>query len=260
MTLRSIADPDKGHDARPVECGALAVALAHAVAAVERGADVLVIDADGTGSRLAKRVSDAAGVHVPPARRGLSTLIAVGGGFDPDSVERHCWELPRRSAGAARVLLAAAPSHPRGAAHAVEWLAERAEQIAALGGAMTVLVSLPGPLADAQRELRAAAARQLVAAPVEAAAPASRRRAALTAARARSASGGPCELRCGDAVLARMGPVRTAVLLGRRARRRERVALDALSDAARRLGAEHGLSESGDPAPGGDLGEPEAAR
>ena len=260
MTLRSIADPDAGQDAPPVECGALAVALAHAVAAADSGVSVLVIDADATGSRLAQRVGDAAGVDAPPAQRGLSTLIAVGGGFDPGSVERHCWELPRRNADAARVLLAAAPSHPRGAAHAVEWLAERAEQIAALHGAMTVLVSLPGPLAAAHRELLAAAARQLVASPVAAAEPANRPQATLTAARARSASARPCELRCGGAVLARMGPVRTAVLLGRRARRRERVALDALTDAARQLAAERGLSTSGDPAPGSDLSEPEAAR
>ncbi len=283
-TVTSAAGPLGAAGGASAECGALTVALAHGIAAAV-GEEVLVVDADAVGTRLAARVAAATATVMPTAQRGLPTLVAARGGIRADSIEQHCWALPERRRGAGRVLLAGAAAHPAGAARTACWAAEHAAELAALPDAhhsiAAVLVSLPGTAPDAAREaLRHAACMHVAAAAAPGTAAPGGLRAVLAAfgmrtapdpitelrvglhgaasAGSRSDNAGPMPARTHDsatgmpALLGSVGPVRERVLLGARARRRERVALDALGAAAGRLAALGARST-------GSLGRPEAA-
>ena len=283
-TVTSAAEPHGTTGGPPAECGALTVAVAHAIAAAT-GEGVLVVDADAAGTRLAARVAAATATAMPTARRGLPTLVAARGGIRADSIERHCWALPERRRGAGRVLLAGAAAHPAGAARTACWAAEHAAELAALPDAhhsiAAVLVSLPGTAPDAAREaLRHAACVHVAAAPAPGTAAPGGLRGVLAAFGRHPAPDPITELsaaHCGAApdgsrsggadlmpalthggagcmpvLLGSVGPVRERALLGARPRRSERVALDALGAAAGRLAALGALSA-------GSLGRPEAA-
>lgn len=282
-TVASAAEPLGAAGGPPVECGALTVALAHAIAAAT-GEGVLVVDADAAGTRLTARVAAATATVMPTARRGLPTLVAARGGIRADSIERHCWALPERRGGAGRVLLAGAAAHPAGAARTACWAAEHAEELAALPDAhhsiAAVLVSLANTAPDAiWGPLRQAACLHVGAAPASGtAAPGGLRgvlaafgrhpapdpiielRAARVGAapdRPRNDNAGPMPARTHDSaagmpvLLGSVGPVRERALLGARPRRSERVALDALGAAAARLAALGAHST-------GSLGRPDA--
>ncbi len=283
-TVASAAEPHGAAGGPLVECGALTVALAHAVAAAA-GEGVLVVDADAVGTRLAARVAAATATVMPTARRGLPTLVAARGGIRADSIEQHCWALPERRRGAGRVLLVGAAAHPAGAARTACWVAEHAEELAALPEAhhsiAAVLVSLPGMAPDAARgALRRAACMHVAAAPAQGTAAPGGLRGVLAAFGRRSAPDPITELRvahlgaapdgsrsdgadlmpalphdsagCMPVLLGGIGPVRERALLGARPRRSERVALDALGAAAARLAALGARSA-------GSLGRPDAA-
>ncbi len=282
-TVTSAAEPHGAADGPPIECGALTIAVAHLFAAAT-GEEVLVVDADAVGTRLAARVAAATATVMPTARRGLPTLVAARCGIRADSIEQHCWALPERRRGAGRVLLAAAAAHPAGAARTACWAAEHAEELAALPDAhhsvAAVLVSLAGTAPDAiWGPLRQAACMHVGAASASGTAAPGGLRGVLAAFGRHSAPDPITELRAvrlgaaphmprsggaelmparphgGDAcmpvLLGSVGPVRERALLGARPRRSERIALDALGAAAVRLAALGAHSK-------GSLGRPDA--
>lgn len=234
-TVRSTGGTAAGCSEPLVECGALTVGLAHGMAAA--GADVLVIDADAWGTRLGQRVAAATRTRLSAAQRGVPTLAAARVELSAATVTRHCWALPMRSAPATAgsVLLAAAPTHPGGALHTAELLAERADELAALGERFAVLVSLPGPFVAPYRKLAASASLAVGATARPGSAAPGGLRALLEAFGRRSVPDPVTELRAAGEVVGRVGPVRDAVLLGGRPRRAERASLESLHAGAARL-------------------------
>ena len=249
-TIHSALSTGSGFDAPLIETGALTVALARGLAA--GGTDVLVIDADAHGTRLAQRIAAATKVRLRSDERGLPTLVASRASLGPDNVVRHCWALPKRSSSptAGSVLLAAAPCHPDGALYTAVWLAERAEQLAALGQRFTVVVSLPGAGVPAYQALQAVAHTNVVAAPRQGTAAPGGRRAVLAAFGLHSTPD-PDTVLCAGPLLGAVGPVPERVLLGARPRRREHAALGALETAATRLAATAGCAAAASTQPGG---------
>lgn len=228
------------------DTGALAVGVARSWA--RAGRDVLVIDADAHGTGLARRISAATRAGVPPAQRGLPSLIAARTPLNTHSVLAHCWALPADGSGS--VLLLGAPGHPDGARRSAAWLAERADAVAELSGRWAVIVSMPGSLTEPYAALTRAAALQVTLSPARGTAPPGGPRGVLSAFWLRfdpdpvtlvCASAGDIESRqptngaAGLAVVGRLGPVSESALLGGRARRRDRTALDALRVASGRL-------------------------
>lgn len=232
-----------------LDTGAFAVGVARSWA--RAGRDVLVIDADAHGTGLARRVGAATRAGVPPAQRGLPSLIAARTPLNTHSVLAHCWALPAGGSGSA--LLLGAPGHPDGARRSAAWLAERADAVAELGSRWAVIVSMPGSHAEPYAALTRPAALQVTLSPARGTAPPGGLRGVLSAFWLRfdpdpltlvCASAGDMEdprptdaagAAAGPAVVGRLGPVSEPALLGGRARRRDRAALDALDAASGRL-------------------------
>ncbi|WP_419853871.1 hypothetical protein [Candidatus Poriferisodalis sp.] len=237
-----------------LDTGAFAVGVARSWA--RAGRDVLVIDADAHGTGLARRIGAATRTGVPPAQRGLPSLIAARTPLNARSVPAHCWAL--RAGGSGSVLLLGAPGHPAGARRSAAWLAERADAVAELGGRWAVVVSMPGSRTEPYAALTRAAALQVTLSPASGTAPPGGLRGVLGAFWLRfdpdtltlvcagagdmesprlAAAGGAA---AGLPVVGRLGPVNESALLGGRARRRDRAALDALGVASDHL---HGRAE-----------------
>lgn len=239
---------------RELDPGAFAVGVARSWA--RAGRDVLVIDADAHGTGLARRISAATRAGVPPAQRGLPSLIAARTPLNTHSVLANCWALPPGGSGS--ILLLGAPGHPDGARRSAAWLAERADAVAELSGRWAVIVSMPGSHTEPYAALMRAALLHVTLSPARGTAPPGGLRGVLSAFWLRfhpdpvtlvCASAGDMEgLRpagaggaaAGLAVVGRLGPVSESALLGGRARRRDRAALDALGVASDRL---HGHAE-----------------
>ena len=239
-----------------LDTGAFAVGVARSWA--QAGRDVLVIDADAHGTGLARRIGAATRVGVPTAQRGLPSLIAARTPLNAHSVPAHCWAL--RAGGSGSVLLLGAPGHPAGARRAAAWLAERADAITELGTRWAVIVSMPGSHTEPYAALTRAAALQVTLLPAPGTAPPGGLRGVLSAFWLRfdpdpltlvCASAGDMEsprlAAAGDTaaglpVVGRLGPVNESALLGGRARRRDRAALDALGVASGQLHRRAGLS------------------
>ena len=255
--MLAVRDADEtGPAVAGLDAGAAAVAVARLWAGA--GRDVLVVDADSHGTRLAARVGAAARVALQPARRGLPTLIVSRTSFDAETVSRHCWLLPARGDGSVRLL--GAPAHPDGARLAADWLADRCTELAQLTKHWAVIVSMPGPTAPAYGPLIRAAQQRLVLTVTAGTAAAGGLRAVGTAFGLRFAPDPEVVLLAAEtegADQASAGPAaptahtsaplvggirraRPAVLLGARPRRRDRVLLEALADVAGRLGAAAG--------------------
>lgn len=231
-------------DASGLDAGTLAVAIARSWA--HAGRDVLVVDADAHGTGLAGRIGAATRSTLPPARRGLPSLIAAREPLDARSVMGHCWRLTPDGAGS--VWLLAAPTHPKGSAKSAAWLAERAEELAALATGVGVVLAMPGPPTDAYERLQDAATHCVALGGEPGTAPPGGLRAVLSAFGFRFSpdpvtlllaaddGSGPAESEApnlDEAVLGRLGPMRPAALLGGRARRRDRAPLadlDAVTD------------------------------
>lgn len=239
-TVTSAADPD-GRFAQPLmDPGALAVALAHGIAAAAR-ADVLIADGDAWGTRLAQRISTACRIELLPARRGLPTLIAARDAIRAHGIEQHCWVLPPRQPDpSGRVLLAAAATHPDGAASTARWLGNHAAAFAELHAAhrriAAVLVPLPGPPAAPYGALEAAASASVHAVARPGTAPPGGLRGVLAAFGLSSLPDPVTEIRSDGEAVSVIGPVRDSALLGARPRRAEHGPLDALRAAGARLG------------------------
>ncbi len=249
LAVRAGGDPDADAPepaAGTLDTGAFAVGVARSWA--RAGRDVLVIDADAHGTGLARRISAATRTGVPAAQRGLPSLIAARTPLDKRSVPAHCWALPADGSGS--VLLLGAPGHPAGARRSAAWLAERADAVAALGGRWAVIVSMPGSGAEPYAALTRAAALQVTLSPAAGTAPPGGLRGVLGAFWLRFdpdpltlvyASAGdtesprPASAAAGLPVVGRLGPVSESALLGGRARRRDRAALDALGAASGHL-------------------------
>lgn len=231
--------------------GAFAVGVARSWA--RAGRDVLVIDADAHGTGLARRISAATRAGVPPAQRGLPSLIAARTPLNTHSVLAHCWALP--AGGSGSILLLGAPGHPDGARRSAAWLAERADAVAELSGRWAVIVSMPGSHTKPYAALMRAAPLHVTLSPARGTAPPGGLRGVLSAFWLRfdpdpvtlvCASAGdmesprPASSAAGSPVVDRLGPVSESALLGGRARRRDRAALDILGVASDRL---HGRAE-----------------
>ena len=232
-----------------LDAGAFAVGVARSWA--RAGRDVLVIDADAHGTGLARRVGAATRAGVPPAQRGLPSLIAARTPLNKHSVPAHCWALPAGGSGSA--LLLGAPGHPAGARRSAAWLAERADAVAELGSRWAVIVSMPGSRTEPYAALTRSAALQVTLSPAAGTAPPGGLRGVLSAFWLRfdpdpltlvCASAGDTEsprlaaaggAAAGLPVVGRLGPVSEPALLGGRATRRDRAALDALDAASGRL-------------------------
>lgn len=229
-----------------LDTGAFAVGVARSWA--RAGRDVLVIDADAHGTGLAGRIGAATRAGVPPAQRGLPSLIAARTPLSEHSVLAHCWAL--QAGGRGSVLLLGAPGHPAGARRSAVWLAERAEAVAGLGGRWAVIVSMPGSRTESYAALLRAATLQVTLSPAAGTAPPGGLRALLSAFWLRfdpdpvtlvcanagdTESPRPASAAAGLPVVGRLGPVSEAALLGGRARRRDRAALGALDAASDRL-------------------------
>ena len=235
-----------------LDAGTVAAAVARSWAG--SGRDVLLVDADAHGTRLAARISAAARLALQPARRGLPSLIASRSAFDAETVSRHCWLLPTQGAGSVHLL--GAPAHPDGARRTARWLAERCGELAALEARWAVIVSMPGPTAQSYESLIRAASQRLVLTVTPGTVPVGGLRAVGTAfwlrftpdpeMRLRAAGIepiGPHGSMSGAAAAGSSAPLvggtrraRPAALLGARPRRRDRVLLEALAEVAGRLG------------------------
>ena len=232
-----------------LDAGAFAIGVARSWA--RAGRDVLVVDADAHGTGLSKRIGAATRARVPPAQRGLPSLIAARTPLDERGVLDHCWALP--ASGNGSVLLLGAPGHAVGARRSAEWLAEQADAVAALSAQRAVIVSMPGSRAEPYAALTDAAALRVTLSTAAGTAPPGGLRALLAAFWLRFGPD-PLTLVCtstggaegpqrtdaagaaaGLAVVGRLGPVSEPALLGGRARQRDRAALEALDAASSRL-------------------------
>lgn len=127
-----------GDERTRLDTGSLALALARRLGESDRKA--LFVDADATGSRLARRCGRALGAPFSPAARGLPTLIAARDPMRVDALAAHCYSL---GAGPESLWLLFAPESAAGGRVAAGWLAERAAELRELDRTRRVVVSMP---------------------------------------------------------------------------------------------------------------------
>ena len=127
-----------GGDRTRLDTGSVALALARRLGESDRR--TLFVDADATGSRLARRCGQALGAPFSPATRGLPTLIAARDPLRVDALAAHCYSL---GGGPESLWLLFAPESAAGGRVAVDWLAERAAELRELDRARRVVVSVP---------------------------------------------------------------------------------------------------------------------
>lgn len=247
LAVRGCADADgSAAVGTGLDAGALAVGLARRWA--DAGRDVLMVDADAHGTGLAGRIGTATRTAVDTAQRGLPSLMASRGSLSAETVAGHCWRLSARSGGS--VLLLGAPGHPGGARRSAEWLAERADSVAGLGGRWAVVVSMPGCDAEPYAALTGAAALCVTLSPAPGTAPPGGLRAVLGAfwlrfgpdpvtlvrvVAASTPAACSADAAADSRAVGRIGPVGEPALLGGRGRRRDRSGLDAVGVVAERL-------------------------
>lgn len=140
--------------------GCAGVAIARNWAAHDR--DVLFVDADASGSALARRLGDATRADFSPATRGLPSLMAARQPLTTELLSQHCWRLSVPGNRAVRLLLG--PTSASGAPLAAAWLANRASSLLDASADSNVIVSMTTPLVRGQEAfLRAASAVVLLA-------------------------------------------------------------------------------------------------
>ncbi|WP_419554127.1 hypothetical protein [Candidatus Poriferisodalis sp.] len=224
------------------DIGSLAVASARSWAA--GGREVLLVDADASGSGLAKRLSKATHKAFSPSERGMPSLIAARRGIEADSLREHCWTL---EVGGGSLWALFAPTHPSGARRSARWLADHAGELAALRAHRWVVVSLPGLPDEIHVELLERASVTAIASQVSDAS----QLMALRQAADKYAAGGwqrsnarliiegqagisdaIIDAETGIAVVGRLGQVRDSALLGGRARLGDRRVLAAIDKIA----------------------------
>ena len=104
----------------------------------DSGHQVLFVDVDTSGSRLAERFGEAVRAEYSPAVRGLPSLIVAREQLTLRLLADHCYSLDT-SDGSLWALFA--PYHPAGAQHAARWLGERADDLTAVDRERSVVVS-----------------------------------------------------------------------------------------------------------------------
>lgn len=245
--MLAVRDAEGACAAAPgLDAGAVAAAVARSWA--EAGRDVLLVDADAHGTGLSARIGAAARLELQPAQRGLPSLIASRSSLDAIAVAQHCWLLPTGGSGSVQLL--GAPAHPDGARRAASWLADRARELVGLADRWAVVVSMPGPAAPSYEPLLRAASQRLALAVVPGNTPPGGLRGVLGAFWMHFAPDPEMRLRALDlgeadpgnpaaetsaSLIGGIGRARPAALLGARSRRRDRVLLATLADAARHL-------------------------
>lgn len=108
-----------------LDAGSVGLALARRWS--EAGEQALFVDADTTGSRLARRLGEIAHAEYSPATRGLPSLMVAREPLTLRLLADHCYSL---DAGAGSLWALFAPFHPDGGKHAAAWLAEHADEFA----------------------------------------------------------------------------------------------------------------------------------
>ena len=146
-----------------LDAGSVGLALARRWS--EAGEQALFVDADTTGSRLARRLGEVAHADYSPAARGLPSLMVAREPLTLRLLADHCYSL---DAGAGSLWALLAPFHPEGGKHAAAWLAEHAGALAAVDRERSVIVasSFPAGARALAPVLRAGAVLVLLA-PVE---------------------------------------------------------------------------------------------
>ena len=119
-----------------LDAGAVGLALARYWSGA--GDEVLFVDADTTGSRLAERLGEAVRAEYSPTVRGLPSLIVAREPFTPRLLARHCYSLDAPGGSLWGLF---APSHPTGGEHAAGWLADHRDDLAAVDRERRVIVS-----------------------------------------------------------------------------------------------------------------------
>lgn len=151
-------------DGARLDAGAVGLALARRWS--DAGQRVLFADADTSGSRLARRLGEVEHADYSPAVRGLPSLIVARKPLTLRLLAEHCYSLDTAS-GSLWALFA--PFHPGGGSHAARWLAERADDLAAIDRERRVVVSSSLRSAGRLGPLLQAAPVVVVVAPVESA-------------------------------------------------------------------------------------------
>ena len=126
-----------------LDAGSVGLAIARGWS--DDGRQVLFIDADTSGTRLAARLGEATRAAYAPAERGLPSLMAARQPLTLKLLAEHCYSLDT-APGSLWSLFA--PQHPAGAAHAAAWLAERRQPVAELSRTRAVIVTSPALEAD----------------------------------------------------------------------------------------------------------------
>ncbi|WP_419856044.1 hypothetical protein [Candidatus Poriferisodalis sp.] len=147
-------------DEAALDSGSVAVAIARNWAM--HGRDVLLVDADASGSALARRLEQANRANFSPATRGLPSLMAARRPLTARLLSEHCWRLNVSGKGTVSLLLG--PTSDSGASLSAVWLADGAVSLLGATADRTMVMSMSDPLARGQEAfLRAASAVVLVA-------------------------------------------------------------------------------------------------
>ncbi|MXZ96980.1 MAG: hypothetical protein F4Y99_13760 [Acidimicrobiaceae bacterium] len=123
-----------------LDAGAVGLALARRRS--EAGEQALFVDADTTGSRLARRLGEVAHADYSPAARGLPSLMVARQPMTLRLLAEHCYSL---DAGAGSLWALFAPFHPDGGEHAAAWLAEQTGELASVDRERSVIVASSFP-------------------------------------------------------------------------------------------------------------------
>ncbi len=118
------------------DTGAVAMAVARRIG--NSGERVLFVDADASGSRLAQRFGGADSAAYSPADRGLPSLIVAREPLTLRLLAQHCYSLDVANGSLWSLF---GPHHPAGAQYAARWLAERVENLVAVGAQRRLVVS-----------------------------------------------------------------------------------------------------------------------
>ena len=126
-------------DAR-LDAGSVGLALARRWS--EAGEQALFVDADTTGSRLARRLGEVAHADYSPAARGLPSLMVAREPLTQRLLADHCYSL---TGGAGSLWALFAPFHPEGGQHGAAWLAEHADEFAGVDRERAVILASSFP-------------------------------------------------------------------------------------------------------------------
>ncbi|WP_419840928.1 hypothetical protein [Candidatus Poriferisodalis sp.] len=120
------------------DSGAVAFAIARRWAA--HGRNVLLVDADASGPKLARRLGEANKSVLSPAQRGLPSLMAARQPVTAELLRQHCWNLDVPGTGSLWLLLG--PTSTTGAQLAAKWLAQNADDLSAASSDRCMIVDM----------------------------------------------------------------------------------------------------------------------